>query len=522
MSNKSLKVDEELGKYGEVFQFRLVKYMMENEFYFNNINHIVDQNMFSNVLLRTYVGTMKNYFNKSGCTPDYDTMEMLLVVDTFNDIDAELYREINKKIRYEVTSEACDEVETIATKFFLRQNFIKALNKCQNIISTGDVNKIYECQQIMLEATNINIHDDLGHDIYEFFDEALKENHRKVIPTGANKLDESLEGGLGKGEIGLIICPSGAGKTSFTTALSSYAATCLTEENNYEGYKVLQIFFESKYTDMARKHYGRITDIEAKDLSKEEYLGEVKNILINNPSKEIIRKNLKLQHFKNQDKTVSEIKQYIKTLINKGFKPDMVVIDYFECICLSKGYNKYGEWRQEALAYKELEAMAGELDVALWIPTQTDKSSLGGVTSLTGANASGSKGKYESSYVVISLPRTNEDIKNNVMTIDLIKNRNGLLSTWQGVEFNNGKCIINMDNAEHFSDTEEFQKVAEKVEDKIVKENLKLRRQAIERQVEEERLKALNNVDYAENFETFAETKVTTETETEREDYLPF
>ena len=58
-----------------------------NEFYFNNINHIVDQNMFSNVLLRTYVGTMKNYFNKSGCTPDYDTMEMLLVVDTFNDIE---------------------------------------------------------------------------------------------------------------------------------------------------------------------------------------------------------------------------------------------------------------------------------------------------------------------------------------------------------------------------------------------------------------------------------------------------
>ena len=66
-----------------------------------------------------------------------------------------------------------------------------------------------------------------------------------------------MEGGLGKGELGVIIGPTSFGKTSLTTAMASYAA-----EHNF---KVLQIVFEDRIKQIQRKHLGRITGIEAKD-----------------------------------------------------------------------------------------------------------------------------------------------------------------------------------------------------------------------------------------------------------------
>lgn len=53
----------------------------------------------------------------------------------------------------------------------------------------------------------------------------LSDDYRCPIPTGIGKIDETLEGGLGKGELGIVLGPSSFGKTSLTTAMASHAAT---------------------------------------------------------------------------------------------------------------------------------------------------------------------------------------------------------------------------------------------------------------------------------------------------------
>jgi hypothetical protein len=52
------------------------------------------------------------------------------------------------------------------------------------------------------------------------------------------------------------------------------------------GYKVLQIVFEDRIKQIQRKHLGRITGIEAKDLSKPENIDRVKETIENFPDKE--------------------------------------------------------------------------------------------------------------------------------------------------------------------------------------------------------------------------------------------
>ena len=98
-------------------------------------------------------------------------------------------------------------------------------------------------------------------------DKALSQEFKVPIPTGISKLDDTLNGGLEKKKIGIIIGSAGFGKSTFSTAIASYAATYKCPLNNNEGYKVLQIYFEDDDVDIARKHFSRITNIEARNHS---------------------------------------------------------------------------------------------------------------------------------------------------------------------------------------------------------------------------------------------------------------
>ena len=58
---------------------------------------------------------------------------------------------------------------------------------------------------------------------------------------------------------------------------------------------------------------------------------EIENKLMSHPDKDMIAENLRLKHFRSGTKTASDIEVFIKKLINRGFKPDLITIDYFEC-----------------------------------------------------------------------------------------------------------------------------------------------------------------------------------------------
>ena len=62
-------------------------------------------------------------------------------------------------------------------------------------------------------------------------------------------------------------------------------------------------------------------------------------------------------------------------LKNSGFSPDMVIVDYFECL-KCKGDASDDKWEKEGKTMRKFESIAGELNVAIWIPVQGTKDSL--------------------------------------------------------------------------------------------------------------------------------------------------
>ena len=438
----------DLGYLGETFQYRLTHEFMENHTFFEDLSSIIDQNMFTDPNLKTLVGVMKNYYEREGHVPSYDMLEVELRDISHSDKEIETYLAILEKVRNSA-SDGVERTRELAEKFFKQQNIIRTANEILKIAGNGDTNQYEACVDLLNDAMTKGTHNDFGEGLFDHINETLSDDYRVPIPTGIGKIDEALEGGLGKGELGVIIGPTSFGKTSLTTAMASHAAC--------NGYKVLQIVFEDRIKQIQRKHLGRITGIEAKDLSKPDVIDLVRQTIDSFPQKEELEKNLRIVKFPSGEKTARQIERFIKKLINSGFKPDLTIIDYFECLEHEIDKSSSNEFSQEGKTMRRFEAMAGELDMAIWIPSQGTKDSIN-LELVTMDKIGGSVKKAQIAHVIMSIARTVDDIANNKATIAILKNRAGKSGkVFNNVEFNNGTCRISTDNVDELDSLFELQ-----------------------------------------------------------------
>lgn len=441
--------NNKLGFLGEDFQCKLAHAFVEDKEFFKDLCDIVDQNLFTDPNLKTFVGVMREYYKKRQSVPNYDTIKILLTEKSHNQTEKEFYDAFVDKI-HKIAEDDSEYIKESAEKFFKQQNMIRVANEIIKIASKGDVDNYDKCVELLNKALTQGLNEDLGCSVFDNEMETLSEDYRIVIPTGIGKIDETLEGGLGKGELGVIVGSSSFGKTSLTTAMASHAATHRCPQNNNDGFKVLQIVFEDRVKQIQRKHFGRITGIEAKDLSKPGYIDLVREQLEKYDDRETLQKNLRIIRLPSGEKTADDIKRLIIKLKNNGFSPDLVIVDYFECL-LCKGESSDDKWEKEGKTMRKFEAMAGELNIGIWIPVQGTKDSLN-VEVVTMDKAGGSFKKIQIAHIVMSIARTVEDIEQSLATIAILKNRAGKAGkVFNGVSFNNGTCRISTDNVEEFN-----------------------------------------------------------------------
>lgn len=201
-----------MGYLGENYQTLLVKYFIETPKFFIGLSSIIDQNMFTDEHLRRIVGMMKDRYAKNGVCPNYNDIELLIRTTVSDAITvdlmvAKLHNLMEKKFDIDINL-----LTSNAEKFFKQQNLAKAINQCMEILKRGNSDNYYNMEDLIKKALDVNMTTNLGFRLFDTLEEDLKEDYRCAIPTGADKLDESLYGGLGKGELGIIVSPMGVGK----------------------------------------------------------------------------------------------------------------------------------------------------------------------------------------------------------------------------------------------------------------------------------------------------------------------
>lgn len=443
-----------LGYLGDPFQMALVKLLFEDQGFFVNLEPILDQNMFTNTVLRAIVGKMKDLYGKYETAPTYGNV-IIAFNSSRNKTSNEECKAMVEHLRDNQTDITPEYTKDCAEKFFKQQNLTKAILQSEDIIKEGDANRYYEIEEKIQKALEDNTQMDYGFKIFDNMMDALNEEYRTPIPTGAEQLDDMLNGGLAKGELGVIIAPSGCGKTSATCGFAAKAAITKTKDNNFKGYKVLHIFFEDREVDIKRKYYGWLTNIEASYLSLPQYKGEAIRILNENckEEKEMIQENVWAKRLVSGEVTASQIKVFIKQCIARGFKPDLVIIDYFECLRLERG-NTMGdqEYTLEGITMRKLESITNEFNLAMWVPIQGTKDSLD-TDRVTMSMGGGSVKKVQIGHVIISFARTDEMKKENRINIALHKFRGGAINNRSYISnatLNNGTCHFGIADDDDF------------------------------------------------------------------------
>lgn len=473
------KENANLGYLGVEFQYRLIKALMEDNNLLSTISPILDQNMFTDINLRTYVGIMKDYYEKHGSFPTYGVMEIKLREKAVSEIDRETFLSVSRKVQ-NIPTDGCSEIKEMAVKFFRQQNIIRTANQILQIAGNGDTSKYDECVNLLSDAMRKGAEKNLGYRIFDDLADTLSPQFRKTIPTGISKLDEALNGGLGKGELGLIAGSMGFGKTSMSTAMAFAAAISQKEENYNKGFKIAQIVFEDGIKSMRRKYISRITQIEAAKLSNDENLPSVEQRLNDaEKEKELLNDNIRIFEFPTGEVSIMDIKDTLNQLINSGFRPDEVIVDYFECLKIGESSKYQSKWEMEGVAIRKLENLAKELDVAMWVNTQGTKDSVASEV-INNDKIGGSVSKTQAAHVIVTISRTLENVKNKIATIAITKNRYGACGmVWNNVKFDNATCTISTDEAEEYEDMLSFHKKEDEEEQELQKQIFRQTRDVI-------------------------------------------
>lgn len=202
-----------LSEYGQTFETKLIRAFIMREGFYPTINSVIDPNLFEDIRLRTVVGMIKDYYEQYGAVPSFRTAEML--IQSSNTLDPITKEEVVAALNRckEETSEAESEVVKRARYFFSRQKALILFNEGQRkLIGNNSLEALSstfsKLQQVMDAAHGSEPVQKSQYNVEELF----SPHSRGPVPTGVKKLDEILEGGLGKGEIGLIIGGSGFGK----------------------------------------------------------------------------------------------------------------------------------------------------------------------------------------------------------------------------------------------------------------------------------------------------------------------
>jgi replicative DNA helicase len=415
---------------GNTFQLQLLNQIVVDKDFSHSILDVIENNYFENKYFKIIIQMVKEYYLKYDHTPSFETLEQITKSELQQATASKIVLDTIKKIK-DAPIDGVGFVQEKALKFCKQQELQKVMGKAQKIIDGGEFENYDTLEEMVKTALQVGSKDTSMLDVFSNLDQVLEEDYRHPIPMGIPGIDRLLKGGLAKGEIGVILAPTGVGKSTILTKMANHAFNL--------GFNVLQIFFEDNSKVIQRKHFTLWTKVHPDDLSekKDEVMAKVKEIEDTMPNKLILKK------LPSDTLTMLQIKNQIRKMVSDGIKVDMVVLDYIDCVVPDK--NLGDEWKSEGSVMRAFEAMCHEMNIVGWTATQGNRSSISSEV-VTTDQMGGSIKKAQVGHVIISVAKTLQQKELKLATIAITKSRIGD----DGVVFENCK----FDNAMIEIDTE--------------------------------------------------------------------
>jgi hypothetical protein len=419
----------DLGFLGVDYELRLVAQLLTDNRFANSIIDIIDPNYFLDQHIKLIVASIKDAKEDDDIIPDMGSIKIRLLETITDDLIRKFIIQYLAKIS-EASSYDSLKIQDIAMKFCKQQELKKSIKKIQKIIDLGDIEQYDECEAILRKALDHGDNKDDGMGIFENIKDVLKDDFRKPIRTGIKGLDEVMDGGLSKGELAVILAPFGVGKTTMITKIANTAMN--------DGNKVLQIFFEDNPKVIQRKHISCWSGIDLNSLSLH------KDAIMELCDEKQKEGNgiLKLKKFPSDGTTIPIIRQYIRKKIAEGFKPDVVLLDYIDCVEPSRRFDDV--FSGEGSVMRQFESMLSEFEIAGWTAVQGNRSSIK-ANVVEADQMGGSIKKGQIGHFIVSIAKNLDQKENGTATMAILKSRfgkDGII--FEDIVFDNARIQIDM------------------------------------------------------------------------------
>jgi len=412
--------DKNFNYLGENFQLQLLNQVIIDKEFSRTILDVIDINYFENRYYKIIIQMIKEYYGKYETSPSFETLGQIVRSEIDQELFVKMIIDTLEKIR-DINQDGVLFVQEKSLKFCKQQELQKAMSKAQKIIDSGEFENYDKVEELVIKALQVGEINRGVEDVFYNLDEVLNDDFRHPVPMGIPGLDRLLKGGLAKGEIGVILAPTGVGKSTFLTKIANHAFNL--------GYNVLQIFFEDNPKIIQRKHFTLWTGISPDQLSerKDEVMAKIADIKEKMPNKLILKK------LPSDTVTMLQIKNQIRKMISEGTNIDIVLLDYIDCVVPDK--NLGDEWKSEGSVIRAFEAMCHELSLVGWTATQGNRSSISSEV-VTTDQMGGSIKKAQVGHVIISVAKTLQQKEAKLATVAVTKSRIGS----DGVIFEN--CLF--------------------------------------------------------------------------------
>ena len=396
--------DVNFARYGKSFQEGLIQLIYEDRPFADQITEVLDINFIELEYLRVFVRKIIDYRDRYGTHPSADAVITILRTELDNE-DEVVQKQVRDFFARITAREATDIKYTKeqSLDFCRKQKLKEAMLKSVGLLQTCSFDEI---STVINESLKLGSDTNFGYDYIADFEKRFVPKHRLPVTTGWKDVDALCGGGLGKSELGVVIAPTGAGKSMVLVHLGTEAIK--------ESKVVVHYTLELQDTVIANRYDSCLTGYPLSDIItfKEEVYEEIKQI----DGKLIIKE------YPTKSASTNTIKSHLTRLLKRGIKPGMIIVDYAD---LLRPVVVRKEKRNELESiYEELRAISTEFSCPIWTASQTNRSGLNAEV-ITMEQISEAFNKCFVADFIFSVSRTIEDKQNNQGKLFVAKNRNG-------------------------------------------------------------------------------------------------
>ena len=393
-------------KYGKTFQEKLVFLILDDRVFADRMLEVLNVEFLEFKYLQAFVEKIFNHKTKYKEQPSHETMKTI-VKSQLEDVNEALQKQIRDYYARVLTNvnilESGQYIKDTALDFCRKQKLREAMMKSTSLLKKCSFDEI---SVLINEALKAGADADFGYDYIKDFEKRFEFSGRDTITTGWENMDKITGGGCGRKELGVVIAPTGVGKSMVLVHLGATALKA--------GMTVVHYTLELRDTVIANRYDSCITGIPLDELMDRKT--EIRDFLKD------IDGTLIVKEYPTKTATTNTIRAHLEKLKQQGIIPDMIIVDYAD---LLRTLSTRREKREELESiYEELRAIMMENNVVGWTASQTNRTGLQAEI-ITMQSISEAFNKCFIADLIFSVSRTTEDKQKNGGRIYIAKNRNG-------------------------------------------------------------------------------------------------